>query len=142
MKRRPAFARGSRWASYSIARATPDHRNPARAANQKSSVTLRFFSWFLSFVDVFSRGNQGGAMGGPAERRERAHVVGIMGRVCGPEGRQPLGQSLLKLEATGFGLRPLSGFGALAKVVAVHLPPTHFGQLQRRQARSLENLKL
>ena len=45
-----------------------------------------------------------------------------MGRACGPEGRQPLGQSLLKLEATGFGFGPLAGLGALAKVVAVHLP--------------------
>src|ERR1700744_3823997 len=45
-----------------------------------------------------------------------------MGGACGPEGRQPLGQSLLKLEPTGFGLGPLAGLGALAKVVAVHLP--------------------
>jgi hypothetical protein len=58
MKRRPVFARASRWASYSIASATPDQRNLCQAANQKSSVTLRFFSPFTPFVDVFSRGKK------------------------------------------------------------------------------------
>lgn len=50
-----------------------------------------------------------------------------MRRVCGPEGRQPLGQSLHKFEPTGFGLGPLAGLGALAKVVAVHLPVDPLG---------------
>lgn len=38
MKRRPVFARGSRRASYSIARATPDHRNLCQAAAEVALI--------------------------------------------------------------------------------------------------------
>lgn len=50
-----------------------------------------------------------------------------IGRHCGAERRQALDERLLKLDAHFFGLGPLSGFGALAKVVSVDLAADPFG---------------